>query len=246
MQRNFTMIEMLVVIAVMLILVSILLPAISGAKKLGYKASCTSNLRQISVLNAAYFADSNDYIVMPGYQPDGVPLGGLDNAYPWDYVLSGYYKASGMMLFRCPLDPFFNPSIYKSRTTRSYKINAIHDTNLASSPDMVAADMDFPGGKRITSISRSPSQVMLFLCWSSVQTTFLLPVGYNRQYALDMYSRHWAQVGVGSYMMHCGSDNYAMIDGSVQSIAPSELFHAVMTLPEKWWVIRTGVYGVAY
>ena len=56
----FTLIELLVVISVVGLLASLLLPALSRAKKRGYQAQCVSNLRQIGLGFAAYVDDHND------------------------------------------------------------------------------------------------------------------------------------------------------------------------------------------
>jgi len=56
-KRAFTLVELLVVIAVIALLVSILLPSLAHAREVARKAVCQTNLRSLQVGNEAYQAD---------------------------------------------------------------------------------------------------------------------------------------------------------------------------------------------
>lgn len=245
----FTLIELIVVMAIIAMLVSLLVPALGKAKAYAISASCIGNLKQIGISNASYMTDSNDYIVMPGYQPEGVGLAYCDSAYPWDYVLSGYDVAQKRM-FTCPADKAIpnsegGPYLF-NRPLRSYRINAICEgvTYFYSSPELVAADNKFPGGKRLSAIRRSMSDVMLFLCMCEPGSTYQSPVGSNRRYCWCLTYRNYCQQR--PWMTHCRANNYAMVDGSASSIQPDELYYGFRVLAGKWWVIRNGVPGILY
>lgn len=248
-KKHFTLIELLVVIAIIAILASMLLPALSKARMSAYKASCISNLKQIGTMNASYMVDSGDFIVMPGYHPDGVNLGLCDSAFPWDDTLSAYGNPKTRN-FACPGD-FWSAGTFggvgSNRPIRSYRINAAMETaNFSSSPDLVKADLNSPGGKKSTEIKRSPSQVMLFLCMSKLHKDFQAPLGYNRRYVWSVYYRHWGQLSPGTFVAHGGTNNYGMVDGSARSILPTEVSNGYLTLAGKWWVIRTEIAGINY
>lgn len=62
MKRNFTLIELLIVIAIIAIIASMLLPALNKAREASKKTSCVSNLKQIAAAVAMYSADENDFL----------------------------------------------------------------------------------------------------------------------------------------------------------------------------------------
>ena len=59
---EFTMIELLIVIAIIAILGALLLPALSKAREAGRSALCLSNLKQIGVGYVGYVHDNKDFI----------------------------------------------------------------------------------------------------------------------------------------------------------------------------------------
>ena len=58
--RAFTLIEILVVVAILIILMALLLPALSAARQQVAGFECLSHLRQIGQAVAMYRADNDD------------------------------------------------------------------------------------------------------------------------------------------------------------------------------------------
>jgi prepilin-type N-terminal cleavage/methylation domain-containing protein len=69
--KKFTLIELLIVIAIIGILASMLLPSLSRARKRAKEILCINNLKQLSIGLTSYSVDSNGEF--PGGQPNIIP-----------------------------------------------------------------------------------------------------------------------------------------------------------------------------
>lgn len=91
-RRAFTLIELLVVISIISLLISILLPALSGARRSGQRVACMGCLRPIAQGVAAYATDNNDWMIgapggSGGYLSSGQPQVGFGPAVQrWDFL----------------------------------------------------------------------------------------------------------------------------------------------------------------
>jgi len=108
---GFTLIEILCVLAILVIISAILLPALSRVQEKGHQSVCQSNLKQLALAfqlysqdNAGYYpwwfnnSDGGDFSVLPspntGFPPSSRP------GVPWAKAIQPYIKNTQML--HCP------------------------------------------------------------------------------------------------------------------------------------------------
>jgi prepilin-type N-terminal cleavage/methylation domain-containing protein/prepilin-type processing-associated H-X9-DG protein len=96
MRRGFTLIELLVVIAIIAILAAILFPVFARAREKARQASCTSNLKQLSLGMIMYASDFDG--TLPLGTPGCVAMGTAPRQ--WYFTISPYVKNGA--IYRCP------------------------------------------------------------------------------------------------------------------------------------------------
>ncbi len=110
-KRGFTLIEMLVVIAILALLISLVVPVVSNSLKKGRELGCLSNLRQLGQALVMYASDHNSQL--PRYQDS--------NGY-WDEKLAKYLGEEATV-FVCPMDPYLSDEDPALRPPRTYACN---------------------------------------------------------------------------------------------------------------------------
>jgi prepilin-type N-terminal cleavage/methylation domain-containing protein len=89
-RRNaFTLVELLVTISIISLLIAVLLPTLSGARRAARSAACLSNVRQLTLATHTYAMDFS-----------GVPPMARWNGRHWMMYLEPYYASTDVLL--CP------------------------------------------------------------------------------------------------------------------------------------------------
>lgn len=116
-KSGFTLLELLVTIAVIALLASLLLPALSRGKDRARAATCLNNLRQWGIATQLYVTDQNDFLPPEGF---GSPTTAAQLAQGWYFHLPAALGISpyaampwrtnsaaplGRSIWTCPANP---------------------------------------------------------------------------------------------------------------------------------------------
>jgi prepilin-type N-terminal cleavage/methylation domain-containing protein/prepilin-type processing-associated H-X9-DG protein len=131
----FTVLELLVVIAVVAILAALLFPVFKGAKDRARRTACLNNLRQINLGVRMYGDDSNDAPPTPGKAAGATNPITLYSGYKElmkSYVGPPGEASSRDKLFACPADMFYPGFVSVNATPQQqwrYVRQSLHGTN---------------------------------------------------------------------------------------------------------------------
>lgn len=232
--KNFTMVELLVVIVVILVLVSIFLPSLTRTRAQARKANCLSNLRQIYLLARMYCDDQK-------YYPDAVVQGTGITKYFW----CGYFDGNSLNYMKGPLGDYLKtPAIFncpefvirtditpldKSRQAScSYGINAEY-VGGSPSPNANPTETDILNSRaaKVTEI-KSPDKTLFFMDSAVASNS-----GYGESYYF------WARFSYATAAPHEARSHYrhhglavgVFCDGHVEdNIAPDAIDNSQLKL----------------
>ena len=95
MKRQFTLVELLVVIGIIAILGALLLPVLSKSRDKAIQAECANNMKQLALAEAAYAADN-----------DNLFLGGVPDTISKSWVAALYSYVNEPKVFVCDADEY--------------------------------------------------------------------------------------------------------------------------------------------
>ncbi len=96
----FTLVELLIVIAIIAILAAMLLPALNKARDTAKKISCTNNMKSIGTAHCMYIGDYNRFAAWSASTSTGIQV----QRGQWMQVLAEYTSGNAL-LWICPLCP---------------------------------------------------------------------------------------------------------------------------------------------
>ncbi len=103
--KAFTLLEVLIIVAILSLLLALLLPVFNSARERGRTLVCAQNEQQIGTALLAYAQDYNETLPSPWFGT----LGGASLS--WRYVIRPWLKNPGV--FVCPSNPIGAPEFYR-------------------------------------------------------------------------------------------------------------------------------------
>jgi len=234
--KRFTLIEVLVVVAIIGILASILMPVLSKARKKARIAVCMNNQKQINLALVMFTDDNDDYLPRnSGHVTWDDQLSDYDGRTP----LTDAQKAPGNLtkaefgddygqVYRCPL--------YEEVTTANVEMS--YAITVRGSHKAQQGLINGSESTNITEVSDPDETIMLF-DYNRNGYTRLGRANFNVARCTDLFN--WeVNSGDKGEMMHGGLDvNYLFVDGHVQNM---DWYATFVPYGAGWWDVRGGMW----
>ena len=194
--KRFTLLELMIVIAVLGILTTILLPSLSNTRGAGRRAVCISNQKQILTALTSYVVQNNTYFpqTILGFGSldklswdDYLAMGNYDGrSLPWSQIRQGTYSNyyGGNELYRCPEDHPNEDLQYRSYgITQSGSNRGVLGYSNSNEPD------SFNSSLSINKVTMPSETIIMTESYSSA------PDGGRFYRKLDVRRSNWNELG---------------------------------------------------
>lgn len=238
-KKRFTLIELLITVAIIAILAGLLLPALNAARRKAQAINCVNSQKQIMTAQYSYAGDYNDIMVVNA----PYKMGARDVSEPWMTLLTREKSNTGTLpkgggyiswnSLKCPANSNLKKNDqmwfsvygfwrYNGINDRIRQTGNIFGSAVDGNPPDINSVFLYPGR------AKSPSQTFV------LADTATLKNGFAGKSVWIFSPREWMEDG-NITSIHSGRLNAGFIDGHVQALTP---FQARMTnTKSKFWIV---------
>lgn len=208
--RIFTLIELLIVIAIIAVLAAILLPALNTARNKAYQVKCLNNMRQIGLGFSQYITDYREYFPTS----DASPHWTTKTAPYSQGKVPGSSAAWRKSVYICPADRHIpNCRRGTSDTDGVNEVRISYGYNVYLAQQKNSGGMTYEWPVRLSVITR-PSENLLVLCSEFLRNN----PSYSTEKELDTAGHFVASRLEGSSWHSPSKSNVLMVDGGVRLV----------------------------
>jgi prepilin-type N-terminal cleavage/methylation domain-containing protein/prepilin-type processing-associated H-X9-DG protein len=219
MKRAFTLIEVLVVVAIVTLLAAILLPSLARAREQSRRAVCLSNLKQLGLASHMYLDQNRDWfwryyvdVESPfgrrwwfGFEPDGPSYSGGNRPLDKSQCILAKQLRSTDDGLQCPSFPYNDGGYFQKFAARS----ASYGYNLQLGP----ANPMMPTRRR-SEFSKRTASVFIF----ADGIHFDFNPGFNEGHYIDYVEDPTTMPGGFAHFRHTGRAQVLFMDGHANAL----------------------------
>lgn len=207
-RKGFTLIEILIAVAVLGVLIALTIPVVSGVRHTAHRVQCASNQRQIGGALLLYATEHNGFL--PQSSHSASPFSDKRN---WMQALRDYIQDIDSVLI-CPAEPPERQELIKKHNATSYVLN-----------DLV---VEHPSHRNVHRIPVPADTILLFtiaeIRTPSISNDHIHGATWTSwQAVLNDIEPDRHRAGNPSAARTKGSANYLFADGRVENIHAAEL-----------------------
>lgn len=197
-RRFFTLIELLIVVAIIALLAGMLLPALRTAREKARQIQCTSNMKQCGYAMASYATDFNSFVVLHMYSGS---TWGKGYSARWIDMLNGIWDVEYLKDRTVVLCPSWIPDKYESA---SFIYGARESGFPANSAQVI------PSGY-------TAGPIVNLAKLSNPATYLMLGDSFSTTYQKQIYVLQASGVAYGIHLRHGRQGNILSADFHVES-----------------------------
>ena len=212
---NFTLTELLAVIAIIAILAGLLIPAINGARERAKAAKCLNNQKQTTAFISAYMNESDQHLISADT---------TGNLYIWGIALYWRKLNQDPNVLRCPsVVNYSNSNSTNDETRITSDLKQTYGMVFASATDLKG--FDFRGTRHLyaDNFQVSPSALVMGGCSVTGTDT------KTASHLLDLADGS----GGKPFLIHGKGTNFFFLDGHTETLSEGDLTNQKRYYPKQ-------------